>query len=71
MLDFKKYITSLRSQTFLSEDIAFEIYETISSSIQTTDLGVVVDLTARGGIQQRVAFGSEFQVIQKANIFQI
>jgi len=71
MLDFKKYITSLRSQIFLAEDIAFEIYETINNSIETANLGVVVDLTARGGLQQRVAFGSEFSVIKKENIFQL
>jgi len=71
LLDFKKYITSLRSQTFLAEDIAYEIYNTIDNSIKSKNLGVVVDLSARGGIQQRVAFGTPFEVIQKSNIFQM
>jgi len=71
LVDFKKYITSLRSKTLLAEDIAFEIYNTIDSSIESKNLGVVVDLTARGGIQQRISYGSSFEVIQKANIFQI
>jgi NADPH-dependent 7-cyano-7-deazaguanine reductase QueF len=71
LLDFKKYITSLRSQKFYAEDIAFEIHQTITKAIDTQALGVVVDLSARGGLQQRIAYGREFQVTQKENIFQI
>lgn len=69
--DFKKYLTSLRSQTFYAEDIASEIFNTIEQSIQSQDLGVVVELTARGGIQQRLTFGFSFNITQRANIFQV
>jgi len=71
LLDFKKYITSLRDKTFNAEDIAYEIFNVISQSIQTEDLGVKVDLTARGGIQQRISYGRDFPVIEKENIFQV
>ncbi len=71
LLDLKKYITSLRALTFNSEDIAFEIYNTIATSISADELGVVVDLTARGGIQQRIAFGAAFEPLKKQNIFQV
>ena len=69
--DFKKYITSLRDCTLNAEDIAYEIFHTINTSIDTKELGIVVDLTARGGIQQRLCFGTEFNVINKENIFQV
>lgn len=69
--EFKQYLTSLRSQTFYAEDIAHEIYTTIANNIQTDALGVIVDLSARGGIQQRIRFGSDFTPTQKANIFQV
>ncbi len=71
MLSFKCYITSLRSQTLNAEDIAHEIYTTILNAIDSKDLGVVVDLSARGGIQQRLSYGQEFSVTQKNNIFQV
>lgn len=71
LLDFKKYLTSLREKKFYAEDITFEIYETITKSIQTKNLGVIVDLTARGGIQQRLCYGTEFDAVKKENIFQI
>jgi len=71
LLDFKKYITSLRDIKLNAEDIAYEIFTTISKSITTKDLGVIVDLTARGGIQQRISFGKEFNVTHKENIFQV
>jgi NADPH-dependent 7-cyano-7-deazaguanine reductase QueF len=71
LLDFKKYITSFRTFTLNAEDIAHVIYEKISSNIVTKDLGVVVDLTARGGIQQRISFGHSFQPVLKENIFQV
>jgi len=71
LLDFKKYITSLRSQKFYAENIAYEIYQTIIKSINTTALGVIVDLSARGGLQQRITYGEEFQVTLKENIFQV
>ncbi|MEA1982210.1 MAG: hypothetical protein U9N39_01595 [Campylobacterota bacterium] len=70
-VDFKRYITSLRSSTLNAEDIAYEIYSKIQSSINTKSLGVVVDLSARGGIAQRLSYGSEFVVTQKNNIFQV
>lgn len=69
--DFKKYLTSLRAKTFYAEDIAHEIFSVINSSITTEGLGVVVDLSARGGIQQRVRFGQAFTPVEKANIFQV
>ena len=71
LLDFKKYITSLRSQTFRAENIAFEIFQTIDASIESEKLGVIVDLTARGGIQQRIGFGERFKPVIKSNIFQV
>jgi len=70
-IDFKRYITSLRSETFYAEDIAYEIYTKIENSINAKNLGVVVDLSARGGVQQRLSFGYEFTVTQKSNIFQV
>jgi len=69
--DFKSYLSSLRSQRFIAENIAYEIYQTIDKSIKTKDLGVVVDLSARGGIQQRISFGEAFAVVKKKNIFQV
>jgi NADPH-dependent 7-cyano-7-deazaguanine reductase QueF len=69
--DFKKYLTSLRQRTFNAEDIAYEIFSTIAKNISVKKLGVIVDLSARGGIQQRVGFGTEFAPIKKANIFQL
>jgi len=71
LIDFKKYLTSLRAATLNAEDIAYVIYETINNNISTANLGVTVDLTARGGIQQRIHFGEPFQVTQKENIFQV
>ena len=69
--ELKQYITSLRSKTFYAEDIAHEIYTTITNSIETDNLGVIVDLSARGGIQQRIRFGTNFTPTQKPNIFQV
>ncbi len=71
LLDFKKYITSLRTQTFYAEDIAHEIFSTIEQSIESNNLGVVIDLTARGGIQQRLLFGFEFEPTLKNRFFQV
>lgn len=68
---FKRYITSLRSRTFYAEDIAHEIFITIADSIETKELGVVVELSARGGIMQRISFGADFSVTRKNNIFQV
>ena len=69
--DFKHYITSLRSCTLNAEDIAYEIFSKIEMSIKSKNLGVVVDLTARGGLQQRLSYGHEFQVVEKNSIFQV
>ncbi|MBN2816076.1 MAG: hypothetical protein JXQ67_05295 [Campylobacterales bacterium] len=69
--EFKRYITSLRSCTFYAEDIAYEIYTKIASSIKTDSLGVIVSLSARGGIAQRLSYGEDFVVEHKNNIFQI
>lgn len=69
--DFKKYLTSLRSQTFYAEDIAHEIFNTIEQSINAKNLGVVIDLTARGGIQQRLSFGDAFEPLLKSQFFQV
>ena len=71
LVTFKQYITSLRSVTMSAEDIAYTIYEKINNTIQSKNLGVVVDLTARGGIQQRIIYGEKFEAVVKANIFQI
>jgi len=71
LLDLKKYITALRGKILNSEDIAYEIYETINSSVSTDDLGVIVELTARGGIQQTLSYGKEFELVKKKNIFQV
>ncbi len=71
MLSFKRYITSLRNKTFYAEDIAYEIYKTIVQSIESKNLGVVVDLNARGGIQQRLCYGHAFCTTQKNTIFQL
>ena len=71
LLDFKKYLTSLREKKYNAEDIAFAIHETITKSIQTENLGVIVDLTARGGLQQRLCYGAEFVPVRKENIFQV
>jgi NADPH-dependent 7-cyano-7-deazaguanine reductase QueF len=71
LVDLKKYLTSLRDETLNAEDIAYTIYETINNNISTANLGVIVDLTARGGIQQRLSFGEQFEVVNKANIFQV
>ena len=71
LLDFKKYITSLRAQTFYAEDIAHEIFTTIQKSIDSKNLGVIVELTARGGIQQQLSFGFEFDILSRKNIFQV
>ncbi|SFV50101.1 hypothetical protein MNB_SM-4-1284 [hydrothermal vent metagenome] len=71
LVSFKKYITSLRDKTLNAEDIAYEIYESIKAVIKVNDLGIVVDLSARGGLQQRLSFGTDFSPIMKNNIFQI
>ncbi len=71
LVDFKKYITSLRDKKLNAEDIAYEIFTTIEQDIKTKDLGIVVDLTARGGIQQRISYGTAFNTVQKENIFQV
>ena len=71
LLDFKKYITTLRSKTLNAEDIAYEIYSKIESVLESKELGVVVDLSARGGIAQRLSYGAEFSVSKKNNIFQV
>lgn len=71
LLDFKKYLTSLRSVTLNAEDIAHTFYQKIDESIKSNNLGIVVDLTARGGIQQRITFGEYFLPIIKENIFQV
>ena len=69
--DFKHYITSLRQMTCNAEDIAYEIFETIKMNVSVEKLGVVVDLSARGGIQQRISYGESFTPVEKANIFQV
>lgn len=71
LVDFKTYLTSLRSQSFYAENIAYEIYHLINTQIKSKHLGVIVDLSARGGIQQRVCFGKKFKAIKKENIFQV
>ncbi|MDQ7047777.1 MAG: hypothetical protein Q9M39_09305 [Sulfurovum sp.] len=69
LVDLKKYITSLRSAIFTAENIAHEIYMKIHTAINVDTLGIVVDLAARGGIQQRIRFGEIFEPTRKQNIF--
>jgi NADPH-dependent 7-cyano-7-deazaguanine reductase QueF len=71
LIDFKSYITSLRSVTLYAENIAYEIFEKIQTNVHVDSLGVIVDLTARGGIQQRICFGEDFTPVKKQNIFQM
>jgi len=71
LLDLKKYITSLRSCTFMAENIAYEIYSKVNMVLEVDTLGVIVDLSARGGIQQRIQFGENFEPTKKQHIFQI
>lgn len=71
LLDFKKYITSLRAVTLNAENIAYEIFEKIQTNVDVDALGIIVDLTARGGIQQRICFGASFEPVKKQNIFQV
>lgn len=70
LLDLKKYITSLRQVKIAAEDIAQYIFEHFNNTCMA--LGVIVDLTARGGIQQTIEYGKEFDPLRhKNNIFQI
>jgi len=71
LVAFKKYITSLRACTFIAENIAYEIYTKIKSVLDVDTLGVIVDLSARGGIQQRTQFGEVFEPSKKQHIFQV
>lgn len=71
LLDLKRYITSLRACTFTAENIAYEIYTKIHTAIDVETLGVIVDLSARGGIQQRIQYGKKFELVKKKNIFQV
>ncbi|HEY9190100.1 MAG TPA: hypothetical protein VIM88_04460 [Sulfurovum sp.] len=71
LLDFKKYITSLRSVTLTAENIAYEIYQKIQKNVDVDALGIIVDLTARGGIQQRICFGEDFTPVKKQKFFQV
>ena len=68
-LAFKRYITSLRAKRLYAEDIAFTIYTKIAASIQTENLGVIVELSSRGGIAQRLSYGDTFTPHKKNNIF--
>lgn len=70
-VDFKRYVTSLRSETLNAEDIAYEIYSKIDETINAKNLGVVVDLSARGGLQRRLSYGYAFETTIKNNIFQV
>lgn len=72
LIYFKKYITSLRSKKMWCEDIASEIYKTIDKQIKNNTIGVVVDLTGRGGIQQTISYGKKIIPERNKNkIFQI
>ncbi|MEA2047624.1 MAG: hypothetical protein U9O64_04165 [Campylobacterota bacterium] len=71
LTDLKKYITSLRACTFTAENIAYIIFNKIKTAIDVDTLGVIVDLSARGGIQQRIHFGASFTPVKKQNIFQV
>lgn len=71
LVDFKKYITSLRGVTLNAENIAYEIFDKINTNVNVDALGVIVDLSARGGIQQRIGFGASFEPVKKQNIFQM
>ena len=70
LLDIKKYITSLRNETIVAEDIAQVIHNEFDGFM--VELGVVVDLTARGGIAQSISYGNEFSPLRdRPNIFQV
>jgi len=71
MRDFKTYLTSLRSRHLNAEDIAYEIYTKIGDNVTTEALGVTVDLSARGGLQQRISYGTNFEVVVKPTMFQV
>lgn len=60
MLSLKRYITSLRQQKFLLEDIADVIYEKLSG-LENLQLGVTVKTTARGGISSTIRAGVDFR----------
>jgi NADPH-dependent 7-cyano-7-deazaguanine reductase QueF len=70
MLSFKKFITSLRSEKFLFEEVAKIIYNKLNESLQDNDtLSVMVDLTARGGIQSRTSYGVTHSFTKKPLVF--
>ena len=71
LVDLKHYITSLRSCSFLAENIAYEIFSKIKATIDVDFLGVIVDLSSRGGIQQRIHFGEIFEPVRKKHVFQV
>lgn len=73
MLSFKKFITSLRHKTFLFEDIAKYIHDSVIESLNSTSIvNVTIDLTARGGIQSRTMYGElNTNPIKKPLVFQM
>ncbi len=71
LMDFKKFITSLRDITLPSENIAQYIFDKIIE-YTNEDLGIIVKLTARGGIQQTIKYGDSFSIeTNKKNVFQV
>jgi len=54
LIDFKKFLTSLRHETLTSESIAKHIYDWFEDMI---DLTVTCYLTPRGGIRQTITHG--------------
>lgn len=72
-LSLKKYITDMRQEKILLEDVPYKFFADISNTIGTGDVNVYVDLTARGGIQSRTSYISfPFAAPEKKNlVFQI
>jgi len=58
MISFKKYITSLRSETVLLEDIASFIAKDLEETLDNDNIAVTVKSAARGGISSTITNGN-------------
>ena len=67
MIDLKKYITSLRQETILLEDIAIHIYSDLVKCLGT-DLQVTVKTSPRGGISSTIRYGSNLGDVESKPI---
>lgn len=61
MLSYKRYITALRQETVLIEDIADKILNDLGA-LENDSIGVTVKTTARGGISSTVRAGKEYSM---------